>query len=150
MKAYRGGEVWLHLFLNLPIYMGEWSAYHPGCFAPKERAPPLPLHPVKMRLDRPQSQSRYFRVQPAADSFIDCTILGPVKHYCTANKHNSVYARFHHSLHQIYSSVSVVRSSQPRATFLSVHWYYTLFMQVTLATHLKSCKYAKLQYEILK
>jgi hypothetical protein len=39
MKAYREGDVWIHIFLTLALVGGEWSASRPGSFTPGERAP---------------------------------------------------------------------------------------------------------------
>jgi hypothetical protein len=39
MKAYGGVDVYIHIFLTLALVGGEWSASHPSCFTPGERAP---------------------------------------------------------------------------------------------------------------
>jgi hypothetical protein len=39
MKTIGGVEVQLHAFLTSALDGGEWSASHPGCFTPGERAP---------------------------------------------------------------------------------------------------------------
>jgi hypothetical protein len=39
MKAYRGVDVQMHIFLTLALVGGEWSASHPCHFTPKEKAP---------------------------------------------------------------------------------------------------------------
>jgi hypothetical protein len=39
MKAYRGVDVEIHIFLTLALVGGEWSASRPGSFTPEERAP---------------------------------------------------------------------------------------------------------------
>jgi hypothetical protein len=39
MKAYRGVDVWTHVFLTSALAGGEWSASRPGRFTPGERAP---------------------------------------------------------------------------------------------------------------
>jgi hypothetical protein len=39
MKAYGGVDVQHHIFLTSALAGGEWSASHPGCFTPGERAP---------------------------------------------------------------------------------------------------------------
>jgi hypothetical protein len=38
MKAHGGVEVLLHAFFTSALDGGEWSASHPGRFAPRERA----------------------------------------------------------------------------------------------------------------
>jgi hypothetical protein len=38
MTTYGGVEIEFHLFLNLKLYEGEWSALHPGFVNPKKRA----------------------------------------------------------------------------------------------------------------
>jgi hypothetical protein len=39
MKVYGGMDVQIHIFLTLALVGGEWSASHPGCITPGERAP---------------------------------------------------------------------------------------------------------------
>jgi hypothetical protein len=39
MKAYKGVDVWIHIFLTSALAGGEWSASHPCRFTPRERAP---------------------------------------------------------------------------------------------------------------
>jgi hypothetical protein len=39
MKAYKGVDVWIHIFLTSALVGGEWSASRPGCFTPGERIP---------------------------------------------------------------------------------------------------------------
>jgi hypothetical protein len=39
MKPYGGVAVQIHIFLTLALAWGEWSASHPGRFAPREGAP---------------------------------------------------------------------------------------------------------------
>jgi hypothetical protein len=39
MKAYRGADVYIHVFLTSALFGGEWSALRPGRFTPEERAP---------------------------------------------------------------------------------------------------------------
>jgi hypothetical protein len=39
MKAYRGVDVWIHIFFTLALVGGEWSNSRPGRFTPGERAP---------------------------------------------------------------------------------------------------------------
>jgi hypothetical protein len=39
MKAYGGVDVQMHVFLTSALVQGEWSASHPSCFTPGERAP---------------------------------------------------------------------------------------------------------------
>jgi hypothetical protein len=39
MKAYGGGDVYIHIFLASALAGGEWSASSPCHFTPGERAP---------------------------------------------------------------------------------------------------------------
>jgi hypothetical protein len=39
MKAYRGMDVWIHIFLTSAQAGGEWSASRPDRFTTRERAP---------------------------------------------------------------------------------------------------------------
>jgi hypothetical protein len=39
MKAYGGGDVEIHIFLNSALVWGQWSTSRPGRFTPRERAP---------------------------------------------------------------------------------------------------------------
>jgi hypothetical protein len=39
MKAYWGVEVYIHFLILVALVGGEWSASHPCCFTPMERAP---------------------------------------------------------------------------------------------------------------
>jgi hypothetical protein len=39
MKAYGGGDVWIHIFLTSALAGDEWLASHRGRFTPGERAP---------------------------------------------------------------------------------------------------------------
>jgi hypothetical protein len=39
MKAYGGGDVYIHAILTSVLVGGEWSASRLGCFTPGERAP---------------------------------------------------------------------------------------------------------------
>jgi hypothetical protein len=39
MKAYRGVDVYIHIFLTSVLVAGELSASRPGRFTPEERAP---------------------------------------------------------------------------------------------------------------
>jgi hypothetical protein len=39
MKAYRGVDVQIHIFLTSALVGGEWSASRLGRFTPRERAP---------------------------------------------------------------------------------------------------------------
>jgi hypothetical protein len=39
MKAYMGLDVYIHIFLNLALTGGEWSASRPGRVTPGEKAP---------------------------------------------------------------------------------------------------------------
>jgi hypothetical protein len=41
MKVYGGVDVEIHVFLNLTVVGGEWSASRPSCFTPVERAPSI-------------------------------------------------------------------------------------------------------------
>jgi hypothetical protein len=39
MKAYRGVDLYTHIFLTWALVGGEWSASRPGHFTPGDRAP---------------------------------------------------------------------------------------------------------------
>jgi hypothetical protein len=39
MKAYGGVDVEIHIFLNLALAGGDWSASRPGRFTPGEQTP---------------------------------------------------------------------------------------------------------------
>jgi hypothetical protein len=54
MKAYWGGEVYLHAFLTPALDGGEWSTSRPGRFTSRERAI---CYPLDRRLGVPQSRS---------------------------------------------------------------------------------------------
>ena len=142
MKAYRGVEVWLHLFLTLPIYACEWSGQHSGYYVPRESAPPpfpsengagLAPEPVWMFWNRAR-----------AGSFTDCTILGPVKYYRTAKKIPfGLCTNFTTTIIKYTTQFlwSVPLNPEPH---FPQYIDMTLFMHATIATNLKSSKYAKL------
>jgi hypothetical protein len=57
MKAYKGVDLYIHVFVISALVGGEWSALHPGRFnppSPRGRSPP---YPWDVRLGGPHNRS---------------------------------------------------------------------------------------------
>jgi hypothetical protein len=76
MKAYRGVDVQIHIFLTSALAGGEWSASRPGRFTPGGKSP---RYPLDRRLGGPQSRSRRGEnSSPYRDTYSDSSVVQPV------------------------------------------------------------------------
>jgi hypothetical protein len=87
MKAYKGVDVYIHVFLTSALVGGEWSPSRTSRFTPRERTPSTHLiggwvgpttnlDNLEKRkfLTLPNSKPKPFVVQPIASWYTNCTI----------------------------------------------------------------------------
>jgi hypothetical protein len=65
MKAYRGVDVYIYIFLTSELAGGQWSASRPGRFT---RGGKRPRYPLDRRLGGPQSRSGRFGEENILDT----------------------------------------------------------------------------------
>jgi hypothetical protein len=122
---YGGMDVWIHTFLTLALFEGEWSASHPYCFISKERS--LGTHWMQDRTDCTDDwgNENYW---PYQDSNSNCSVIQPLSQ--SPYRNYRVYAKWKFLFFCMFSCYLLLRNCGLRC--------------------LCSCSYADTGYQVIK